>query len=122
MELRLGERAHNILDLAVLMSVVCLALGSWACFGEASGAAAWRPFLGVAIALLFALASLTRHPHWAASIRLFTGAWIIVAPYLLGCAAVAPAARLHLAIGTLVVAASLPGLPLFYWRRLRFAA
>jgi hypothetical protein len=59
--------------------------------------------------MFLALAALTRHPYWAAAIRLLTGGWIVAAPYFLVFADIVPALRGYLTIRGLIAAAAIPG-------------
>jgi hypothetical protein len=112
-----APRQIGSLDLATLASVLCVALATWACLDAASGVAEWRPSLAVVVMLLLALAALTRHPRWAAMMRLLTGSWIVAAPYLLGFAAAAPAARIYLGVGVLLSTMAVPPVAALYCRR-----
>jgi hypothetical protein len=104
-----GEREHGIADAVLLLAVVCLALMTWSFLADVAGVPLWKPFASTAVTGLFALAALTRHPCWAASIRFLTGGWVVAAPYLLKFADIAPALQAYLAIGTLLVIMSIPG-------------
>jgi hypothetical protein len=104
-----GDGNHRVADVVMLLAVVCLAIATWSCLGDGASVPPWKAFAGVALAGLLALASLTRHPHWAISMRFLTAAWIIAAPYLLNFAHVASAFRAYMAIGALLMAtASIP--------------
>ncbi len=102
------EREHDVLDIAVLLAVTSLALASWSYFSDAADISLWKTYTSVATAGLLALATLTRHPRWAAGMRCLTGGWMMAAPYVLGFAAVAPALRAYLILGALVVTFSIP--------------
>ena len=116
-----GEREHGISDVVMLLAVVCLALVTWCCLADAASVPLWKSYTSVTLAVLFALAALTRHPHWASSIRLLTGIWMIAAPYLLQFADIAPAFWAYLAIGTLLVTVSIPGSVVLCTHRIRMA-
>jgi hypothetical protein len=104
-----GDRNHRIADVVMLLAVVCLAIATWSCLGDGASVPPWKAFAGVALAGLLALASLTRHPHWAISMRFLTAAWLIAAPYLLSFAQIPSAFRAYMAIGALLMAtASIP--------------
>ncbi len=105
---RFGERDHSIADIAVLLAVVCVALVTWSNFAGVPGAPLWRSYASVGLTVLLALAAQTRHLRWAASIRFLLGGWMIVAPYLLGFAHIAPGSWAYLAIGTFLTTASFP--------------
>ena len=62
------------------------------------------------ITVLIALAALTRNPDWAMAIRFLTRGWLIAAPFVLKFDDVAPALWSYLVIGTLVAAATTPGI------------
>jgi hypothetical protein len=113
----LGDREHSIADLVMLLAIVCLALVTWSHVVDAAGAPPWKLYTTLAVSMLLALASLTRHPRWAAWIRLLTGGWIIAAPYMLKFADAAAAPWAHLGTGILLVAVSIPGLPVLGARR-----
>jgi hypothetical protein len=116
------ERDHGVLDLVLLAAVMCLALGAWAFLNGVVVVPAQAAFISVAVTLVLALASLTRQPRWAAAIRFVTGLWIIATPYVFGFAAVPPALRLHLAVGTLVTTLAMPGFAALCRRRVRLFA
>jgi hypothetical protein len=101
----LPERQHGLTDIVVLLALLAIAIVTWASFADA-GVPPWRPFAGVAIAWLLALAALTRHRSWSASIRGVLGGWLAVAPDLLNFTAGSPARWAYLAIGALVAATS----------------
>ncbi|HEY4043417.1 MAG TPA: hypothetical protein VGM32_16435 [Rhodopila sp.] len=65
--------------------------------------------MSVAIAVVMALASLTRNPGWATAFRATMGGWLCAAPYVVSFDAVAPALWTYLAIGTLVIMAAISG-------------
>jgi len=105
----LGDRNHRVADVVMLLAVVCLAIATWSCLGAGASVPPWKAFAGVALAGLLALASLTRHPHWAICMRVLTAAWLIAAPYLLNFADIPSAFRAYMAIGALLMAmASIP--------------
>ncbi len=102
------ERQHSIVDLVVLLAAIALALATWSYVSN--GVSPWKAYTSVVVTALFGLASLTRHPHWATSIRLLMGGWIMAAPYVLGFADIAPALWVYLAIGSLVAMVAIPGI------------
>ena len=99
---RFGERHDSVADVVMVLAVVCLALVTWSYLGDAASVPLWKPYASVALAMLLTLAAMTRQPHWAISMRFLTGVWIIVAPYLLKFADIAPALSAYLAIGVLL--------------------
>lgn len=99
---RFGERHHSVADVVMVLAAVCLALVSWSYLGDAASVPLWKPYASVALVVLLTLAALTRQPHWAISIRLLTGGWMIAAPYLLKFADIAPALWAYLTIGVLL--------------------
>ena len=105
---RFGERDHSVADLVTLSAVVCLDLVTWSYLGGAASVPLWKSYFSVALAVLLALASLTRQPHRASTMRFLTGGWMIAAPYLLDFVDIAPALRAYLAIGALLTTASIP--------------
>jgi len=107
---RFGDRNHSVADVVTLLAVVCLALATWSYLDNGASVPHWKAFASVALAGLFALAALTRQPHWAISMKFLTGAWIIATPYLLGFADIPLALRANMAIGFMLIAtASIPG-------------
>jgi hypothetical protein len=70
--------------------------------GEAASVSLWKSYASVALAVLLALAALTRQPHWAIAMRFLSGCWMIAAPYLLNFSDIAPALWAYLAIGVLL--------------------
>jgi hypothetical protein len=111
-----GEREHSVADMVVLLGVVCLALVTWSCLADFPVMPLWKSYVSVGLAALFALAALTRHPHWAASIRRLAGGWMIAAPYVLKFSNITPALWAYLAVGTSGVALSVPGRAWSAWR------
>ena len=99
---RFGERHHSVADVVTVLAVVCLALVTWSYLGDTARVPLWKPYASVALAVLLTLAALTRHPHWAISMRFLSGGWMIAAPYLLKFADIAPALWAYLAIGVLL--------------------
>jgi hypothetical protein len=116
---RFGERDHGVTDVLMLVGVVYLALVTWSYLGDAANVPLWKLHASVALTVLFALAALTRDPHWATLIRFLTGGWMIAAPYLLKFADIAPALWAYLAIGILLMAVSIPGITALCTRRVR---
>jgi hypothetical protein len=94
---KFGERHHSVADVVTVLAVVCLALVTWSYLGDTARVPLWKPYASVALAVLLTLAALTRHPHWAISMRFLSGGWMIAAPYLLKFALWA-----YLAIGVLL--------------------
>lgn len=78
------ETTVGAADVIVLAAVVSLALVNWAGFAGMAAAPAWKPWLSVAVALVLALASLTRRHEWTRAFRAATALWIIAAPIALG--------------------------------------
>lgn len=107
---RLGERQHSAADLVVLLAVICLALVTWSSLSDAGDGSLWKAYVSVLVAVLFALAALTRHPSWAVLIRFLAGGWMLAAPYLLKFADIAPTRWAYLAIGASTVTAALCGI------------
>jgi hypothetical protein len=103
-------KEHRVTDILMLLGIVFLALTTWSCVSASTGIPLWKSYISILAALFLALAALTRHPNWAASIRLITGGWIIAAPYLLGFADITPAPRIYLTIGAVIAASSIPGI------------
>lgn len=97
-------------DIVVLLGVVCLVLATWPGLSHSVGMPLWTSCFSTVATMFLALAALTRHPYWAARIRLLTGTWIIAAPHLLGFADLTSAPRTYLTIGALIAAMSVPGL------------
>jgi len=80
----------------------CLALAPWVLDFTGQTAAAWNAWVvGAAIAFVAvdALVNLTEWDEWA---NLALGIWAVVAPWLLGFAALAQAMYVHLLIGLIV--------------------
>jgi hypothetical protein len=73
---RFGERDHSAVDVVMLLAVVCLALVTWSYLGEAASVPLWKSYASVALAVLLALAALTRQPYWAISMRFLLGCWM----------------------------------------------
>lgn len=111
------ETKYRLTDLVLLLAAVCLALSTWAWLSGSAGVPLWKPYLSVFATFFLALAALTRHPLWSASIRLLASGWIIAAPWLLGFADIASAQRTYLAIGALIAAMSIPGAAGIFTRR-----
>jgi len=107
-----GERKHSVADIMVLLAAVCVALVTWSSLTDVARVPLWKSYIGVVISLLFALAALTRHPRWAASIRFLTGVWMVTAPFLLKFTDTAPALWGYLTLGSLIISLSVPDLPL----------
>ena len=107
---RFGDRSHSVADVVTLLAVVCLGLATWSCLANGASVPLWKAFASIALAGLLGLATLTRQPHWATSMRFLTAAWMIVAPYLLGFADIPSARRANMAIAAMLMAtASIPG-------------
>jgi hypothetical protein len=102
-----GQRA---VELLVLSATVYLAVATWVYLADTSSVAPWQACISVVIAVLLALAALTRNPNRAMTIRFLTGGWLIAAPFVMGFNDVAPALWSYLAIGTLVAAAATPAI------------
>lgn len=107
---RFGERDHSVADVITLSAVVCLDLVTWSYLGGAASVPLWKSYVSVMLAVLLALASLTRQPHRASTMRFLTGGRMMAAPYLLDFTDIPAAPRAYLAIGALLtMAASTPG-------------
>lgn len=100
------EDKGSIADVAVLLATVCVALATWSGLADAQGIPLWRALSGVAVTTLFGLAALTRHPRWAAAMRLLLGAWMMGAPLALGFSANGAALWTYVAVGAFLVALS----------------
>jgi hypothetical protein len=107
---RLGDREHGLADVATLLAVVWLAVVTWSSLAGMAVVPLWKPYVCVALTVLFSLAALTRHARWARSIRLLLGGWLVVAPFLFRFDGIAPALWSHVAFGLLLVFASAPGI------------
>jgi hypothetical protein len=106
---RFGERNHSVADVVMLLAVVCLAIVTWSHLGDAASVPLWKAYASVALAGLLALAALTRQPHWATSMRFLTAAWVIAAPYLLGFVHITSVLPAYMAIGAVLMMASILG-------------
>jgi hypothetical protein len=103
----MGERALGLADYAALLAAISVALVSWACLADFEAIPPWKPWLSVAVAILFALGSLTRHSAWGIQLKQAAGLWLILAPWLLGFMHVRAAFWAHVAIGAALLAATL---------------
>lgn len=71
---------------------------------EAPAMAVWNPvIIGLAV-IVFAVAVLTRPQQWEAWVMLILGAWLVLAPFVLGFAGIAAALWNHVILGLLVAA------------------
>jgi hypothetical protein len=61
---------QRAIDIALLISVVGLAVATWAAISQADGLSAWKPCFGISATIFLALAALTPHVPWAATVRL----------------------------------------------------
>jgi hypothetical protein len=111
------ERKHGFVDLGVLLAVVFVALVTWSCLADAASVPLWRTYTSVGLTVLFALAALTRRPHWAAAIRCLMGGWLMIAPYALAFADILPARWAYLATGIVLMTLSLPPITAPFVRR-----
>ena len=105
---RLGEQAHGVADLAVLLSVVSVALVTRAGLADSAIVPTWRPAMAVAVSLVLAPAAVTRHPRRSAAMRFVTGGWMAAAPFLLRFAVVAPVVWVWLGVGLVLMVVSVP--------------
>lgn len=96
---------HPIAHLLVLLSVVCLALVTWAQLSEVMPG--WKPVISVASTVVLALGALTRCARRAALLRVLVGMWMIAEPVLFGFWQIAPVTWSYMATGVLVAAISL---------------
>jgi SPW repeat len=101
---------HRAVDIAMLMCVAGLAVATWAAMSHAGRMSAWQPCFGISATIFLALAALTPHVPWAATVRLAMSGWIILAPWLLAFADLPLARWSHLITGTLIAALSAPHL------------
>jgi SPW repeat len=101
---------HRAIDIALLVSVVGLTVATWAAISQTGGLSAWKPCFGISATIFLALAALTPHAPWAATVRLAMSGWIILAPWLLAFADLPLARWSHLITGTLIAALSAPHL------------
>ena len=106
------ERAtsHRAVDVAMLMCVAGLAIATWAAMSHAGRMSAWQPCFGISATIFLALAAITPHVPWSATVRLAMSGWIILAPWLLAFADLPLARWSHLITGTLIAALSAPHL------------
>lgn len=78
--------------------------------GEAAAAteggrlAAWNAWIVGAIVAALAIAAAVRFAEWEDWVNLVLGAWLVVAPWALGFAALAAAAWNHVIVGALIAA------------------
>ena len=96
------EPKETAIDLVNVLLGLCLALAPWA-LGFTGETAATRNawIVGAAIALI-ALGALFAFREWEEWVNLALGVWAILAPWLLGFAAVAGAMYAHVIIGLIV--------------------
>ena len=67
-------------------------------------AAAWNAWIVGAIVAALAIAAAVRFAEWEDWVNLVLGAWLVVAPWALGFAALAAAAWNHVIVGALIAA------------------
>jgi hypothetical protein len=96
-------------DMLILLAAVTLILATWASL-SGTGIPVWKSYISVMISLTLTLATLTRDPDWAASIRILTGIWFIGAPFLLRFHDVTLALWTYLGAGATVTALAVAGL------------
>lgn len=85
---------------------LALALTPWLFGFTAETAAAWTAWLTGAVMALAGVAALFGHGFAAAWVNLVVGVWAVVAPWLVGFAALAAAMWSHVAAGVLVAIAA----------------
>ena len=100
--IRTRETKETAIDLVNAVLGICLALAPWALGFKGEVTAAWNAWIvGAAIALI-ALGALFAFREWEEWLNLAPGVWVILAPWLLGFAAVAGAMYAHVIIGLIV--------------------
>ena len=97
---------HRVIDIALLICVVGLAVATWAAISQADGISAWKPCFGVSATIFFALAALTPHAPGATAARLLMSGWLMIAPWLLAFADLPIARWSHLITGSLIAVLS----------------
>src|SRR2546427_2028973 len=96
--IRTRETKETAIDLVNAVLGICLALAPWALGFTGEVTAAWNAWIvGAAIALI-ALGALFAFREWEEWVSLALGVWAILAPWLLGFAAVAGGLYAHLII------------------------
>jgi hypothetical protein len=105
--MRPNNAAQNrVIDIALLLCVVGLAIATWTATSDADRLTAWKPCFGVSATIFLALAALTRHALGATAARLVMSGWLIASPWLLAFADLPVAKWSHLITGSLIAGLS----------------
>lgn len=99
---------HRAIDIAVLLSVVGLAIATWIAISHTDRTATWTPCFAVSATIFLALAAATPDATWAATVRLVMSVWLMMAPWLLAFADLPLARWSHVITGSLIALLSAP--------------
>src|SRR6185437_13794339 len=97
---------NRVIDIALLVSVMGLAIATWAGASDASALSAWKLSFGLTATIFLALAALTPHALGAAAARFVMSGWLIMSPWLLAFADLPIARWSHMITGALIAVLS----------------
>ena len=107
--MRLDRVTHyRAIDIAVLVSVVGLAVATWVAVAHTDRISTWTPCFTISATIFLALAAATPDATWAASVRLVMSGWLMMAPWLLAFADLPLARWSHVITGSLIALLSAP--------------
>ncbi len=89
-----------------LFFAACLFISPWVLGFTGETAAAWTAWLTAIVIAGLALAAIVQTAEWEEWAALVLGAWLVMAPWIVGFATIAVALWTHVVIGILVAALS----------------
>jgi hypothetical protein len=102
----MSTEGHKTQDWINLVLAVCLAISPWIMSYVGNATPAWNAWIVAAALAVIAIAALAMFAEWEEWVNLALGAWLIVAPWILGFAGDSNALMTHVGVGVLVVAVS----------------
>lgn len=93
-------------DWANLVLAVFLFLSPWILGFSAEQYAAWNAWASAVVIAALAIGALSVFQEWEEWLNVVAGLWVVVAPWILGFAAITSAMWAHVVLGLLVAAAA----------------
>jgi len=84
----------------------CLFLAPWVLGFAEERYAAWNAWISAVVIAALAIGALSAFQEWEEWLNLVAGIWVVVAPWVLGFAAVVAAMWTHVILGLLIAAAA----------------
>jgi hypothetical protein len=105
-----SDTSRPVLDVVNMIAGIALLLSPWYLAFAAESTAAWSAWVAGAVITLLAVGAVIAFHAYEEWANLVIGAWTVIAPWVLGSAAVSSALWIHVIVGAVVAVLAAGGL------------